>query len=94
MMQFFYVVRSGDTVYGIAKQKEVPVKSLIAANNLIAPDKLYIGQQLSIPRGVNSYKVKSGDSLYRISEMYGVPVSVIAEANHLQPPYLLRVGQL
>ena len=94
MMQFFYVVRSGDTIYGIAKQKEVPVKSLIAANNLIAPDKLSIGQQLSIPRGVNSYKVKSGDSLYSISDMYGVPVSVIAEANHLQPPYLLRVGQL
>lgn len=94
VMQFFYVVRSGDTIAEIAKRREIPMNSLITANNLSNPDTISVGQQLSIPPSINRYKVKTGDSLYRISEIYGVPVSVIAEANHLQPPYLLMVGQL
>ena len=93
-MQLFYVVRAGDTLTNIAKRWEIPVKSLIAANNLMPPYRITIGQQLSIPPGVNKYRVKSGDSVYRIAQMYGVPVSLIAETNRLRPPYALQIGQL
>ena len=93
-MQLFYVVRAGDTLTNIAKRWEIPVKSLIAANNLMPPYRITIGQQLSIPPGVNKYRVKSGDSVYRIAQMYGVPVSLIAEKNRLRPPYAIQVGQL
>lgn len=93
-MQFFYVVRSGDTVEEIAKRRGIPISSLIAANNLSNPETLSVGQQLSLPLSVNRYRVKSGDSVYRLSEIYGVPISVIAEANNLHPPYLLKVGQI
>ena len=80
-MQFFYTVRQGDTLNHIAKRWELPVKSLIAANNLMPPYTLSMGQQLSIPPGVDMYRVQSGDSVYRISQHYGVPVAVIAEGN-------------
>jgi len=93
-MQLFYVVQTGDTLNNIAKRWELPVKSLIAANNLTPPYRITVGQQLSIPPGVNKYRVKSGDSVYRISQMYGVPVSVIVEKNRLRPPNAIQVGQL
>lgn len=93
-MQLFYVVQTGDTLTNIAKRWELPVNSLIAANNLMPPYRITIGQQLSIPPGVDKYRVKSGDSVYRISKMYGVPASLIVETNRLRPPYALQVGQL
>ncbi|MEK5039374.1 LysM peptidoglycan-binding domain-containing protein [Sporosarcina sp. FSL K6-3457] len=93
-MQIFYTVRQGDTLNHIAGRWELPVKTLIAANNLTPPYALSIGQQLSIPPGVDLYRVQSGDSVYRISQHYGVPVAVIAEVNQLMPPYILHVGQL
>lgn len=93
-MQLFYVVRPGDTLNLIAKRWELPVKSLIAANNLTSPYRIFVGQQLSIPPGVNKYRVKSGDTVYRIAQMYGVPVSLIAEKNRLTSPFVLKAGQL
>ena len=60
----------------------------------ISPYTLSIGQQLSIPPGVDLYRVQSGDSVYRISQQYGVPIALIAEENKLMPPYILHVGQL
>ena len=93
-MQFFYVVRPGDTVSHIAQRWGLPVQSLIAANQLKAPYTLVSGQQLSIPPGVDMYRVQSGDSVYQIAHTYGVPLNIIVEANHLQPPYRLQVGQL
>ncbi|WP_318617189.1 LysM peptidoglycan-binding domain-containing protein [Sporosarcina sp. YIM B06819] len=93
-MQHFYIVRQGDTVNHIAKRWELPIKSLIAANNLTPPYTLSIGQQLSMPPGVNLYRVQSGDSVYRIAQYYGMSVALIAEANKLMPPYILHVGQL
>ena len=93
-LQFFYVVRAGDTLNHLANRWGLPVKSLIAANNLKSPYTITEGQQLSIPPGVNMYRVQTGDSVYRISQMYGVPISAIALANSLKPPYVLKVGQL
>ncbi|WP_203246391.1 LysM peptidoglycan-binding domain-containing protein [Sporosarcina beigongshangi] len=93
-MQIFYTVRQDDTISQIAERWGLPITSLIAANNLMPPYALSIGQQLSIPPGVDIYRVQSGDSVYRISQQYGVPVALIAEVNRLMPPYILQVGQL
>lgn len=50
-MQLSYRVRSGDTLYKIAKRWEIPVESLISANLLSSPYTIYVGQRLSIPSG-------------------------------------------
>jgi TolB protein len=93
-MQTFYTVGPGDTLYSIARRWEIPVESLIAANNLGPPYTIYSGQQLSVPPGVDVYRVKSGDSIYRISQIFGVTPEVIIQANQLQVPYTIQVGQL
>ncbi|MGJ9459080.1 LysM peptidoglycan-binding domain-containing protein [Oceanobacillus sp. CF4.6] len=93
-MQYFYTVQPTDTVYDIARRWELPLASLIAANNLTAPYTIFVGQQLSMPPGVNVYRVKLGDSVYQIAQFFKVPFSVIIEANQLQAPYMIYVNQL
>ncbi|MFZ3580037.1 LysM peptidoglycan-binding domain-containing protein [Virgibacillus sp. DJP39] len=93
-MQIFYTVRPGDTVYQIARRWALPIDSLIAANNLVSPYTIYVGQQLSIPPGVDAIRVRAGDTVFKIAQFFGVPQSVIFEANRLEPPYMLQVGQL
>ncbi len=93
-MQLFYTVRPGDTLYQIARRWELPVESLIAANNLSSPNSIFVGQQLSIPPGIDVIRVKTGDTVYQISQNFGVPAADIIQANQLQPPYAIQVGQL
>lgn len=93
-MQIFYTVRPGDTLYQIARRWELPVESLIAANNLAPPYTIYVGQQLSVPPGVDVVRVKPGDTVYKISQRFGVPPSVIINANQLPPPFVIHTGQL
>ncbi|MCL7749483.1 LysM peptidoglycan-binding domain-containing protein [Halalkalibacter alkaliphilus] len=93
-MQVFYTVRPGDTLYNIAMRWELPVISLIAANNINPPYMIYVGQQLSVPPGVNVVRVKPEDSVFTIAQFFGVPQEVIIEVNRLVPPYHIQVGQL
>ena len=93
-MQYFYTVRHNETLKDIAKRWQVPVASIIASNNLQAPYTISVGEQLSIPPGVNEYHVQSGDSVYRIAQLFGLPISVIVEANKLTSPYLLHANQV
>ncbi|MDA8210673.1 MAG: LysM peptidoglycan-binding domain-containing protein [Clostridia bacterium] len=79
-MQLFYTVRPGDTLFLISRRWELPLDSLIAANNLSAPYTIFPGQQLSIPPGVNLIRVRPGESVFSISQAYGVPQSVIIGA--------------
>ncbi len=44
-----YVVRAGDTLYGIALRYGVTVQAIVNANNITNPDRLRIGQRLIIP---------------------------------------------
>jgi LysM repeat protein len=45
-----YIVRSGDTIWKIARMFGVSMESIIAANNLQNPNLIFPGQQLIIPR--------------------------------------------
>lgn len=44
-----HVVRSGDTLFAIAREYGVTVQAIIDANNLTNPDRLDLGQELVIP---------------------------------------------
>jgi TolB protein len=93
-MQVFYTVRQGDTLTSIARRWNIPINSLIAANNLTVPYTIYPGQQLSMPPGVSTYVVQSGDSIYSIALRYGIPPQVIIEANGIDSPYVIIPGQV
>ena len=44
-----YVISKGDTLSQIARKFGMDMKKLAAANNIKNPDKIYLGQELSIP---------------------------------------------
>ena len=94
-----YVVKSGDTLYGISNQFGVSVTELANLNN-IKGSILQIGQVLSIPvsSGTNPnnmfmYTVKNGDTLYKIAQKYGTTVQEIKKLNYLTSDNL-SIGQV
>lgn len=92
---FEYVVKKGDTLYGIANKYNVSVDSLKDYNKL-STDSLSIGQIIKIPEkseSSNNYVVKSGDTLYGIARRFGVSVDKIVSDNNLKST-LLSVGQV
>ena len=94
-----YIVKAGDTLYGISNQYGVSVTELASLNNVDA-NSLRVGQKLIIPSnsGLNPdnmfmYTVKKGDSLYSISKLYGTSVDEIKKLNYLKNNNLV-VGQV
>lgn len=88
-----YLVKAGDTLYGIANKFNVTVDNLKDTNNLLN-NNLSIGQTLIIPSTTSylTYTVKPGDSLYSIARTFGTTVSEIETLNNLSTS-ILSVGQ-
>lgn len=92
-----YTVKSGDTLYGIAKRFGLTVDELKRINNL-STNNLTIGQVLKINENVdtdsnlNYYTVKSGDSLYKIANTFNTTVDELKRINNLSGN-LLSIGQ-
>lgn len=85
-------VRKGDTLYSIARKKNVPLRALIQENNLSAPYTIKVGQILKIPEQ-KTYTVRKGDTLYSIARKFDSNVTEVARQNNLKPPYTLKPGQ-
>lgn len=92
-----YQVRPGDTLSSISKQFEVTPQQLAAYNHLSNPDRLDIGQQLSIPTGSGqakrTYVVKKGDVLGAIAQDHQVSVQALVDLNRLTSPDRLDIGE-
>ena len=96
-----YVVKSGDTLYGIASRYGINVDDLRRYNNL-SGNVLSIGQQLYIPTGqmvddivgidYDTYVVRTDDSLFNIASRYGISVDELKRINNLGNDTLF-VGQ-
>ena len=94
-------VRSGDSLSKIAAEHGVSVSALMLLNGITDPDRLSIGQQLTIPGSMPPTStlpplivtVKSGDSLSKIAIGYGVAVSALMDENGITNPDLLSIGQ-
>ena len=87
-----YIVKSGDTLSGIAATTGSPQSAIAQANGLEEPYPIRIGQVLQIPSG-KYHRVNSGETGIAIARAYSVPWSEIVALNDLQAPYILRVGQ-
>ena len=85
-------VKKGMTLYAISRQTNVPVRTLIEANNLKPPYALSIGQKIKVPKA-KIHVVKKSETLYSISKRYGLTVSALSRQNNIQPPYTLSIGQ-
>jgi membrane-bound lytic murein transglycosylase D len=89
-----HTVRSGDTLYDIARAHGVTATSLRRANGL-SSSRIYPGKVLRIPAPVdkaaaprtanapNTYRVRKGDTLSDIARRFGVSTSALLRANGL-----------
>nr|WP_161593690.1 M23 family metallopeptidase [Parerythrobacter lutipelagi] len=87
-----HVVAEGETLSGIASRAGVPMGVIAAANGLVEPYNVRVGQTLAIPRQ-RVHVVKDGDTGLAISRRYGVPFENIAIANGMDEPYTVKTGQ-
>lgn len=93
----YYQVKSGDTLWSIARKNGVTVTELKEANNLTS-NALSIGQLLYIPKEETEiietevYTVKSGDTLYGIASKYNLTVDELKKLNNLTSNNL-SIGQ-
>ena len=87
-----YTVKSGDTLYTIAKENNTTVEDIKSANNL-SSDILTIGTKLIIPVPETTYVVKPGDNLYQIARKYGTTVDNIKALNNITSNNL-TIGQI
>ncbi len=88
-----HTVLEGDTVYTVSQAYHLPLRDIIALNDLSAPYALKQGFRLKLPPP-NEYKVQEGDTLNRIGRTFDVSVSQIASLNDLQPPYAVSKGRV
>ena len=93
----YYTVKSGDTLWSIAKKFNTTVSDIKSTNGLTSST-LRLGQVLKIPvkeieiPKSNVYVVKSGDSLYKIAQNYDTTVNEIMRINGLTNT-TLSIGQ-
>lgn len=85
-----YTIKSGDTLYSIARKYNTTVDKIKTLNNL-TNNTLSIGTNLTIPSNDNeeinnnylTYKVISGDTLYSIARKYNTSIDKIKSINNL-----------
>ena len=100
-----HVVRSGDTLIGIAARYRVPLTSLLKANHLRVGAFIHPGQKVVVRGAASSataarsaakgtaYTVRAGDTLGAIAIRHRTSVGAIAKASGISTRSLLHPGQ-
>lgn len=103
-----YVVRSGDTLGGIAARKGVSLAALLKTNHLSTRSMLRIGQKVRIPgagaastsrpsssagMSTTRYTVRSGDTLSAIASRTRTPLATLYSLNQLSGRSVIHPGQ-
>jgi murein DD-endopeptidase MepM/ murein hydrolase activator NlpD len=84
-----YTVQAGDTLTIIAARYGIPVDEIVNANGLSDPNRINIGQVLTIPiknqvtNNQQIHTVRVGESFAMIARRYGLTVDEILAANNL-----------
>lgn len=100
-------VRSGDTLWSIAKLHGISMEKLADTNGLSRNDTLSVGQVLKIPgvatlaasnpatvaNSATTYVVKAGDTLSRIATKFRVSITDLLGWNGLKSDNVLKPGQ-
>lgn len=90
-----HVVKSGESIYSIAKQYGVSEQKIISDNELENPNQLVVGQTIVILEGTRRHVVRPGESLYSIAKAYGISVADLLAANpQITNPQTISVGQV
>jgi LysM repeat protein len=91
-----HIVRSGETLSGIASKYGTTYQTLASLNGLSNPNYIYVGQQLKVSGAASTsrvYIVISGDNLSTIAQKLGTTYSSLAQKNGIANPNLIYPGQ-
>ncbi|MBC8262503.1 MAG: LysM peptidoglycan-binding domain-containing protein [Anaerolineales bacterium] len=95
-----HVVQPGENLFRIALHYEMSYESVAAANGIVNPNLIHVGQRLTIPTGgtapttsARTHVVQPGENLFRIALRYGVTVEALAVANDISNISLIHTGQ-
>ncbi len=94
---FEYIVKTGDTLWGIAIRFGTTIEAIKTKNKLTS-NTIYKGDKLIIPGVAGggetvTHVVQPGENLFRISLKYNTTVEAIASANNIINPGFVRAGQ-
>lgn len=87
-----YVVRPGDSIWGIAQAFGISPQVIVQANQIPEPGRLVVGQALVIPITGSFYWVQPGDTLWSIAQRFGMNYQTLAQINGINPNTPLWVG--
>ncbi len=103
---YFYRVRPGNTLYSIARVTGTTVRSLMRANGISNPNRIYAGQWLCIPKrpyrpirqcvpdgSYSCHVVQRGETLFSIARLYGTSVQCLMTINHIVYPNVIFAGE-
>lgn len=91
-----HVVQRGETLYGIARRYGVNMWTLARVNSLTNPNRIYVGQWLTVPEGRPAgsvHVVRPGETLTHIALRYGVSMWSIARASDITNLNYIYTGQ-
>jgi len=92
-----HIVQPGETIYSIARRYGTSVEAIISANGIVNPNRIYVGQRLTIPiqgsPATTVYSVQRGDTLFSIARRYGTTANSLASLNGLSNPNFIWAGQ-
>ncbi|MCF7929297.1 MAG: M23 family metallopeptidase [Spirochaetales bacterium] len=82
-----HVLEEGETLYRIARLYNVPVDSLMEANNIEDATRLRVGMEIVIPSEnepfTGRYTVERGDTLYSIARRFDVDLETLCSRNNI-----------
>lgn len=87
-----YIIKKGDTIYGISRQYNINPDLLSLVNGLNINDYIYEGQNIMIPKsGYSYYLTKSGDNLNDVLKLFNTNFNDFVNINN---NIMLEEGQL
>ncbi len=90
-----YTVKTGDTLYNIARAYGVTTADLERYNGLTDSNRLAVGQDILIPVSGSAHTVTAGESLYSIASHHNLSLESILNANpEIRPPYTIYPEQI
>ncbi|MDR2660017.1 MAG: LysM peptidoglycan-binding domain-containing M23 family metallopeptidase [Spirochaetaceae bacterium] len=107
--EIIHIVKSGDTIYGLAREYGVKVEEILFLNGIDDARKVQSGQRIRIPAtsamvppinpdpnapSVVLHRVQKGETLYGIAHQYGLPLQEIRSINNFADNYVLKSGDV